>query len=379
MDAIFIPVKPNKRIENLFIKYLKNLYTNEKSSVAFSSPEKVLRKIKEDGKFTNIGINRLRRFMGMFDSYTLNRHRHKDRRQFRRYGLQRMNHTLELDLFTIQRYAKYNDNHYWILAAIDVFSKYGYLIALKDKTAKSVYEAVKTILESLNYKINTIHSDLGKEFKNALLSQFLLEKGIRQTFAKMSGHCHVVERFIKSIKMILKAYRLEKNTDRFIDNLPNLIELYNNRYHRSIGMSPSSVNEYNELFISDNLFNNWTERSPKQYKFQIGERVRIATDKTVFDKHDFNFSVEILKILTRERRDDINIYEISSCDDPVIGFFQESELVSVTKDENAPYEVDKFLAEKRMNNDIYVYVSFKNYPNNKHCNEWIRKRDIVNI
>ena len=144
-------------------------------------------------------------------------------------------------------------------------------------------------------------------------------------------------------------------------------------------MSPASVNEYNSLFISDKLFNNWTERAIKQYKFQLGEKIRIATDKTIFDKHDFNFSVEIFTIRSRERRDGINIYEISSCGEPLIGYFQESELVSVTKDKDDVYEIDKILSEKRINNEVHVLVKYKNYPNSKHCNDWIRKRDIVNI
>ncbi len=378
MGAIFFPLKPSKELESAFIRYLRDLYLDTTSGVAYSSPEKILRKIKQDGKYTNIGINRLRRFMGIFDSYTLNRGRHFDKEVHRRYGLQRMNHTIEVDLFTIQRYSKDNDGYVWILAAIDVFSKFGYLIPLKDKQAKTIVIGLKTILSGLEHKVRTIHSDLGKEFVAHQTGGFLKQLGIQQTFAKMSGHCYVVERFIKSMRAIFRAYRLENDTSRFIDKIPELVKLYNNRYHRTLGMSPASVNEYNSLFVTDRIFNSWKDRRPKPFKFRINDVVRIATQKTVFDKHDFNFSTELFNVTHRERRDGVNIYQIEGCGEPIIGYFQESELVSVQK-EDAEREIEKIISEKKVNGETFVYVKFRNYPSNKHCNQWIRKRDIINI
>ena len=48
----------------------------------------------------------------------------------------------------------------YLLAVIDVFSKYGYLIPLKDKTGKSVASALKTIFKEK--KLEKMWVDKGK-------------------------------------------------------------------------------------------------------------------------------------------------------------------------------------------------------------------------
>ena len=47
----------------------------------------------------------------------------------------------------MQVFAKFNRGIKYLLAVIDVFSKYGWLIPLKDKTGKSVASALKTIFK----------------------------------------------------------------------------------------------------------------------------------------------------------------------------------------------------------------------------------------
>ena len=51
------------------------------------------------------------------------------------------------DLADMQAFSKFNRGIKYILAVIDVFSKYGYLVPLKDKTGKSVASALKTIFK----------------------------------------------------------------------------------------------------------------------------------------------------------------------------------------------------------------------------------------
>ena len=51
------------------------------------------------------------------------------------------------DLVDMQAFSKFNRGVKYLLAVIDVFSKYGWLIPLKDKTGKSVAIALKNILK----------------------------------------------------------------------------------------------------------------------------------------------------------------------------------------------------------------------------------------
>ena len=51
------------------------------------------------------------------------------------------------DLVDMQAFSKFNRGVKYLLAVIDIFSKYGWLIPLKDKTGKSVAEALKIIFK----------------------------------------------------------------------------------------------------------------------------------------------------------------------------------------------------------------------------------------
>ena len=64
----------------------------------------------------------------------------------------------------MQVFSKFNRGVKYLLAVIDVFSKYGWLIPLKDKTGKYVASALKTIFEER--KPEKMWVDKGKEFYN---------------------------------------------------------------------------------------------------------------------------------------------------------------------------------------------------------------------
>ena len=64
----------------------------------------------------------------------------------------------------MQAFSKFNRGVKYLLAVIDIFSKYGWLIPLKDKTGKSVTSALKTIFEER--KPEKMWADKGKEFYN---------------------------------------------------------------------------------------------------------------------------------------------------------------------------------------------------------------------
>ena len=88
------------------------------------------------------------------------------RRKFkkRRVLVGRIDRIWAADLVDMQAFSKFNRGVKYLLAVIDVFSKYGWLIPLKDKTGKSVALALKTIFEER--KLEKMWVDKGKEFYN---------------------------------------------------------------------------------------------------------------------------------------------------------------------------------------------------------------------
>ena len=67
----------------------------------------------------------------------------------------------------MQVFFKLNGGVKYLLAVTDVFSKYGWLIRLKDKTGKSVALALEAIFKER--KPEKMWVDKGKEFYNKML------------------------------------------------------------------------------------------------------------------------------------------------------------------------------------------------------------------
>ena len=64
----------------------------------------------------------------------------------------------------MQAFSKFNRGVKYLLTVIDIFSKYGWLIPLKDKTGKSVAIALKSIFKER--KPEKMWVDKGKDFHN---------------------------------------------------------------------------------------------------------------------------------------------------------------------------------------------------------------------
>ncbi|VDI40076.1 Hypothetical predicted protein [Mytilus galloprovincialis] len=89
----------------------------------------------------------------------------------RRVYVHSIDQTWAVDLIDMQPYSKQNKHYKYLLAVIDVFSKYGWLIPLKNKTGVTVSEAFKTLFKER--KPIYIWSDKGSEFYNRQVKEFL--------------------------------------------------------------------------------------------------------------------------------------------------------------------------------------------------------------
>ena len=97
------------------------------------------------------------------------------------------------DLMDMQVFSKFNHGVKYLLAVIDVFSKYGWLIPLKDKTGKSVASALETIFKER--KPEKMWVDKGKEFYSKDVKD-LIELYSTENEEKSS----IVERWVRTMK-----------------------------------------------------------------------------------------------------------------------------------------------------------------------------------
>ncbi len=84
-----------------------------------------------------------------------------------------------MDLVDVVSLARHDIGNKYLLACIDVFSKYAWVCRLKNKTDEARITAYEDILKSNDRKPHFIHSDKGSEFVNRKFQNLLKKKGIR--------------------------------------------------------------------------------------------------------------------------------------------------------------------------------------------------------
>lgn len=231
--------------------------------------------------------------------YTLHKQRRLNFPRLR-YNVTNIDDLWQIDLMDMQNISNHNRRNKYILAIIDVFSKYAWCVPITNKTSDSVIKAFKKIFKKTKRRPSNICSDRGREFVNNKFKTFLKGYSINfYTADDPATKASVCERFIRTIKSFMYKYFTESNTKKYIDVIDSLVDIYNNRVHRSIGMKPSEVNEFNVLEVwnrvnENNKLNVFNSKRPK---FSVGIYVRISNPKKIFDKgYEESWSKEIFVV-----------------------------------------------------------------------------------
>ena len=78
----------------------------------------------------------------------------------------------------MQLISKFNKGFRFLLCVIDIFSKYAWVVPLKDKKGISIANAFQKILDSLNRKPNKVWVDKWSEFYNSSIRKWLKDSNI---------------------------------------------------------------------------------------------------------------------------------------------------------------------------------------------------------
>ena len=106
-----------------------------------------------------------------------------------------------VDLADMESLSKYNKGIKYLLCAIDLFSKYAWVVPIKDKKGTSIVNAFQKII-SEGRKPNKIWVDQGSEFYNQSFKDFLKINNIEMYSTYNEGKSVVVERYIKTLKKL---------------------------------------------------------------------------------------------------------------------------------------------------------------------------------
>ena len=102
-----------------------------------------------------------------------------------------------VDLADMQLISKFNKGIKYFWCVIDLFSKYAWIVPLKNKKCSSIVKAFQSILNKSKRKPNKIWVDHGSEFYNNVFKNFLKNNDIEMYSTHSEGKSVVAERFIR--------------------------------------------------------------------------------------------------------------------------------------------------------------------------------------
>ena len=255
------------------------------------------------------------------------------------------------DLIEVQQFSKWNKGYGYLLMLLDLFSKYGWIVPLKDEKGETVTEAFKTIYRLI----------MGKNIMTKNMKDLLQKHNITLYSTENEEKSIVCERWNRKIKTKMwKQFTVQGNTV-YLDTLPKILKQYNNTKHSSIKMTPVEASKKkNESTVYFNLYGDMEQLSSKP-RFKIGDKVGISKYKRkVFDK-DTHLIGLVDKIQSTNpityRLKDLNKGEIQ-------GSFYEPELLKAKQD---IFRIDKVI--RRDYKKKQALVKWLGYSND--FNSWI--------
>ena len=171
------------------------------------------------------------------------------------------------------------------------------------------------------------------------------------------GKSVFVERFIRTLNNKIYKYMTSVSKNVYIDKLDDIVNEYNNTYHRTIEIKPVDVKE------------DYKEVNNKDPNFKTSDHVRISKYKNIFVKGYMpNWSEEIFAISKTKNTVPLTYVTNDLNGEEIIGRFYEKELQKTNQKE---FRIEKVIRKK----GDKLYVKWKGYDNSS--NSWIDKKDLV--
>ena len=176
------------------------------------------------------------------------------------------------------------------------------------------------------------------------------------------GKSVVAERFIRTLKNKIYKHITSLSANVCIDKLDDIVNEYNNTYHRRIKMKPMDVK-------SNTYINFGKEVNDKDPRFKVDDLVRISKYKNIFAKGYTPNRSEKVFVITKVKSTVPWTFIINDLNgEEIIGTFYGKELQKTNKKE---FRIEKVINKKGNK----LYVKWKAYDNS--FNSWIDKKDLI--
>jgi len=271
----------------------------------------------------------------------------------------------QADLIDMQTHSRQNKGFKFILIVIDTFTKYVWIEALKNKTAKECTNGMFNILKKAHPKL--LQTDNGTEFYNNEFQDLMKKYKIKHYSSYSVIKCSICERVIQTLKNKVYKHFTASGTWNWYNTISKIIQNYNNTKHRTIKCTPSEARRD----PNKNKFN--THKNIKTLykpKFKINDKVRISKYKHIFSKgYTPNWTTEIFTISKIFQTNPVTYQLKDESNNIILGGFYEQE-IKLT-DFPDTYLVERII--KKVGKKMFVkWLGF----DSSH-NSWITSSDIL--
>ena len=170
--------------------------------------------------------------------------------KFQRTFVKDLADQVQMNLVDMGKYKNQNKGYYWILTAVEILSRYGFVIPVYRKDTKNMTKAVGLLLEEFKKRFGKYPGfaqfDEGKEFYNVGVKNLLQKHDVRYFSTNSDRKAAIVERFYRTLKTMMWKYFYRKGTYNWVDILDELTNNYNHTKHSSILMRPADVSKSNK-------------------------------------------------------------------------------------------------------------------------------------
>jgi len=210
--------------------------------------------------------------------------------------------TFQCDLLFLDAYKHQNNRYTGLLTLVNVPSRFGYAVPFKNKSDTT--DAFATFLEEAHRNgqdVKRLETDQGSEFLNKSFQALLKKHDIEHTTGVAGDHrfTSIVERYNGSLRNWIEQWLTKQNTNRWVDTMDQILDYYNTRKHRTLGVSPESMTREDEDDLRHQMYDA-TERARNEVNsIQPGDKVRILLHKKAFGKGRLRWSDNVYTIKER--------------------------------------------------------------------------------
>ena len=193
----------------------------------------------------------------------------------------RINETWQIDIYDVSRFESSNKKFKYMFAVVDVFTRFAYIVPLKNKDIESTTKALEEVINYNKEPPNLIMSDNDASFLGSEFQKLLVKYNIHHDPNAVGDHnsLGIIDNFAKRIKRILTAHFLQTKKKNWIDIIQKVVKTYNMSPHSALGTySPSEVmsNDNQELIDNLVLINTYkSQENATSTDLILGDSVRI--------------------------------------------------------------------------------------------------------